>query len=402
MRDVWEIYRTRGADRPAALSTVVTTVGSTYRKPGAHMVIFPDGELVGSISGGCLEGDVREVGLSVLAGGPPRLLAYDTTAEDDLVWGLGLGCNGMVEVFVEPLTDMLPQADPVFARLAECLQQRRPAALCTLVDTGQTSLALRGRLLVEPDRSMGSLGHPALEWQVQNAARARLARGASDTLTFLLRGDAAGPGLEPPRRYFKQPGIMEPAPPSPRPDETAVRVYIESTLPPTNLVVFGAGHDAAPIVRLAAALQFQVTVVDSRPALLDRARFVDAHALVEAWPDEITAKGLVSEQDFVLIMTHNYNHDREILTQLAARPPRYLGLLGPRARTEQLLQDVAAAGTTVPESIWEHIYAPVGLDIGAEGPEEIACAVVAELLAVRRGRLGGSLRRRPGPIHDPL
>ncbi len=337
-----------------ALATIVAVRGSTYRREGARLVIPADGPTVGNISGGCLEGDVIDTAREVLAGGKPQLLHFDLTADDEAVWGWGLGCNGAIDVLVEPAS----AARPFVAALRTAARKHRPVALVTIVD-GPTTGA---RLIVHPDGKVeGDLGTSA-----RAAGLDALAGGRSRTIVL-------------------------------QPD--GVRVFVEVLQPSLHAVVCGAGHDAIPVVEFGARLGWRVDVIDDRRGMLNGKRFPHATRLVHSQPavaaDSVGADASTS----VVVMSHNFVRDAAYLRSFLARPMAYVGVLGPAARLERLLDTLAGEGFTPPARARANVHGPAGLDVGAEGPEEIAWAIVAEILAVRRGAGAGFLRDRSGPIH---
>jgi xanthine dehydrogenase accessory factor len=347
-----------------ALATIVAVRGSTYRRPGARLLVPEDGAPIGNLSGGCLEGDVADVARLVMREGTARLAAWDLTADDDAVWGLGLGCNGAIEVFIEPAD----RAADVAGALRTALELERPIGLVTVVESDEPATVAPGsRLIVHPDgRIEGSLGSEQVDRAAVAAASELLPGGRSE-----LRALPFG-----------------------------VRAFVEILEPPLRLVVCGAGHDAVPLVRAAAALGWSPIVVDDRPAFLTRDRFPEATAFVHVEDPETVAKiAPVDERSCVIVMTHNFLRDKEYLRGLASARVAYLGMLGPAARTQRLLMELADEGVPV-EGVRKRLHGPAGLDLGAEGPEEIAQAIVAEIVAVRHGRAGGFLRSRKGPIHD--
>lgn len=357
----------RAHGEPAAIATVVRVRGSTYRREGARLLIRADGRTLGSISGGCLEGDVAEVAREVIQTGRPRLQSYDLTSDDDAVWGLGLGCNGAIDVFVEAASGG-PGLDLV-TLLREPIERRRTVALATVITAPAGKIVPGARLFVPEDGEVqGSLGDPGLNARITAAARSQITAGRSAVLPVDL---SAGRG----------------------------EVFVEVVAPPLPLLVCGAGHDALPLVRLAHELGWWVTVADSRPAYATPERFPWADEVVLAEDREVAQKVRIDRHTFVILMTHNFLHDLNILRGLLGTPARYIGLLGPRARTERLLGDLAKEGISFTDAQQGRLYGPVGLDLGAESPEEIATSILAEILAVHNGRNVASLRDRQGPIH---
>ena len=317
-----------------ALATIVATRGSTYRRAGARLLIPATGEPIGNISGGCLEGDVARIGREVLATGEPRTVEFDLTADDDAVWGYGLGCNGAIELYVEPTAGAVAHARALRTALGG-----EPTVLSTVV----------------------AGPHVGRRWSGTDGAAAAALR----TGTALVV------------------------------EEAGERVFHEPMLPPMRLVVCAAGHDAIPLVRQAAELGWRVTVADVRKTLLKHERFPGAADFVDADPERAAEVIGPDERTAVITMSHNYLRDIAYLRSFLDAPLAYLGVLGPRGRTEQMLAEIGR-----PEAM-ERLHAPAGLDIGAEGPEEVARAIVAEILAVTHGRGGGPLRERRAPIHEP-
>ena len=349
--------------KTAALATLVKVKGSTYRRPGARMLMTPDGWLLGSISGGCLEGDVFAHAQQVMDSGKPTLVKYDTTESEDIIWGLGLGCQGIVHVLIEWLTDE-SELSPI-AFLAECFHRRQTGVLVTVFGVdGRSEIKMGDRLMLHPDGTVNS--------NITDSVRSRIIDDAI----------VAAQSTQSSVKMYQLPA-------------GSVEVFIEVIQPPVPLIIFGAGHDAMPVVRLAKELGWQVSVVDSRPAYATTARFPLADAVILAHPQAVHEHISIDNRTAAVIMTHNYLHDRELLQTLLPSPLSYLGVLGPKRRTEQLLQELGRA-----EQL-NHLYSPVGLDIGADTPEAIALAILAEIQTVLANRSGGSLKNRIGPIHIP-
>ena len=348
-----------------ALATIVAVRGSTYRRPGARLLVPEEGAPIGNISGGCLEGDVADMARLVMEEGRARMAGWDLTADDDAVWGLGLGCNGAIEVFIEPADRAVEAA----RALRTALEEERPISLVTVIEsTEPDTIAPGARLIVMPDGAVeGSLGRFDVEAEAIAAARELLTTERSE-----IRTVAEG-----------------------------VRAFVEILEPPLRLVICGAGHDAVPLVRAASLLGWNVTVVDDRPAFLNRERFPEAHGFASVDdPSEVAAAVTVDARTFVVVMTHNFLRDKAYLRELLTTDARYVAMLGPAARTQRLLMELEEEGTPITDEGRSRIHGPAGLDLGSEGPEEIAQAIIGEIVAVRRGRDGGFLKERPTPIHD--
>jgi len=342
------LARVRGAGQRAAVATVVRVRGSAYRHEGAKLVVAEDGSTAGNVSGGCLEQDVREVALQVIRKGEPELRSYCSSADEIAAWDLGVGCEGQVDVYIERA-----EARPSERAL---LDERRPFVACGVIP-------VKGeRLIVTADRTEGDLGSKDLNARVATKARELLETGES--------------------------GIHEIGGRS---------IFFDVLVPPPQLVVLGAGDDARPLVRFAADVGFRVVVVDRRPGYLTRERFPGAAALVESAGDELEVLLPLDAECYAVVMNHNFADDQAYVRALMKTPVTYVGMLGPRQRTERILRNLAAEGP-MDEA---RVYGPVGLDIGTDGAEQVALAVIAEILVVRSGRRARSLRERRAAIHAP-
>jgi xanthine dehydrogenase accessory factor len=346
--------------RPAALATIFEVKGSTYRRPGARLLVTDDGGQVGNLSGGCLEGEVQDVAKDVMKSGKPRVVNYDLTADDEVVWGWGLGCNGAIGVFVEPAENAFGVSDA----LLTAIDREQPVALATVLESETAGIVPGARMLVLDDRVDGSIGDGGLDAAVAQAARDGLSSGRSST-----------------RRL------------------EGLRVFFEVVEPPLRLLLCGAGHDAIPLSRVAFGLGWRVVIVDDRESMLSSERFPDATAFVNCQPGEVADAAGVDGRTYVVVMSHNFLRDKDYLKALLGSPAAYIGMLGPSARLQRLLDELRSQGVQIPADL-DRVHGPAGLDVGGEGPDEIAAAIVTEVLAVSRGRAGGFLRERSGPIHE--
>src|SRR5690349_14421612 len=280
------LARARGAGRRVALATVVRVRGSAYRHEGAKLAVAEDGSSAGNVSGGCLEQDVREVELQVLRTGEAELRSYCSSADEIAAWDLGVGCEGQVDVYIEPVHPR--------ARARVLLDQRTPFAVCTLLAGKGEKGEGRGSI-VTPERVDGDLGSKDLNERATARARELLETGES--------------------------GIHEVAGRS---------VFFDVLVPPPQLVVLGAGDDARPLVRFAAEVGFRVVVVDRRPGYLTRERFPGAAALVESAGDELEAVLQLDAECYAVVMNHNFADDQAYVRALMKTPVAYVGMLGPR------------------------------------------------------------------------
>lgn len=380
MKDLQTILgRARALDEAGAsyiLATVVQTSGSVYRGPGTRMLIEADLQSLGTISGGCLEGDVRENARAVFADGQPRLLHYDATSEDDILWGTGLGCSGTVDVLLERLPSG-PLHYPTF--LHGCALENRHGVLVTVFATEGETTAAPGQHLILDERknALDDIADSELRAIARNAAGEMLAT-LDDTRLPVIPGCTRHCALT----HGKAALLLEPL------------------LPPIALYLFGAGYDAVPLARLAGELGWRVTVADHRPAYARAERFPWARQVLLAQPGRLPEELPFDNRSCAVVMSHNYLQDQALLRDLLDAPLAYLGVLGPHQRTQRLLADLQKEGIAPSDEQVARLFGPVGLDIGAETAEEIALSILGEIQAVLTGRKGGSLRNHPGPIHN--
>ncbi|MHC5744314.1 MAG: XdhC family protein [Nostoc sp.] len=351
------------------LATIVKTQGSTYRRSGAKMLMTNTGRTIGTISAGCLEKDVFEHTQQRMPDGEPIVVTYDSTASEDILWGFGLGCNGIVQVLIERLErKSTPNA---IAFIQECFHKKHLGIIATVFAfEGAVKVKLGSRLLLYPD------GKIITDIKDANLIQSLLADSQAAFANQKLRVN----------NYQLPLGSVE--------------VFIEVIQPPTPLVIFGAGYDAIPVAQFAQALGWDVTVVDCRANEATKARFPMLCDVI------LTRREIVQKQVFIdvntvaVVMTHNYLDDLEILKTLLPSPARYIGVLGPKARTERLLEDLGSQGIVYTTEQLTRLHGPIGIDIGADTPEEIAIAIIAEIQAVLTNRNGNFLRNRNQPIHQ--
>lgn len=364
IRDLYASLRRSGGT--GVLATVVKTSGSTYRRAGARMLVSGDGRSAGLISGGCLESDLRERSADVFTAGKPLLVTYDSTSRDDILWGLGLGCTGTAQVLLERVSGT--EQCRALEFIEECRRARCAGAIAHLL-TGITGERTGSRMFArEGVTPKGEPGNGSLTGPLGNACAHALSTQKSSQLTVTLPGGTA-------------------------------EAFIEYVSPPVSLFVFGAGPDAAPLVHLANMLGWHVTVVDGRPAYLTKELFPSADELVLAHPGETRDAMSIPRGAVAVIMTHNFNNDVALVRTLLPSAASYVGLLGPRAKADLLLSSLAEEGIIPTDDEMARLHSPVGLDIGAETPEEIALSIIAEIQATLHERQGTPLRQREGPIH---
>jgi xanthine dehydrogenase accessory factor len=338
---------------PAALATLVATAGSTYRKAGARMLIESDGQLVGLLSGGCLEQDLREHALAVLAGDAARVVEYDMRGDDDLLYGIGAGCEGAMRILIEPAAQGSAAADAL-AQAGAATARGESVALAVIHEGPADALGTHAWT------AGGEPPGAGLDAGLAEACATALATRTSGG----FRWDTGRAPLE---------------------------AWIEYLAPPPRLLICGAGPDAEPVAAQLRALRWAVTLVDHRPAYAVPARFAGA-TVVHAGAAELAARLVLDTFDAAVVMSHHLPSDALYLRALATSRVPYVGLLGPQPRRERLLAELGPlAGVLVPR-----LRGPVGLDIGAVTPEGIALAIAAELHAVVAGRGGGLLHGSSG------
>lgn len=346
--------------RKVVAATVVRVLKSAPRQPGAMMAINDLGEVIGSVSGGCVESALYEEAHEILQTGRPAFLQYGIA--DDQAFEVGLTCGGTIEVFVE----RLDWADQILPRLAHAIRTERPVALATVIG----GAPMGAKLLIAADELLGSTGAAGLDQALAAEGRAVLRQGQ----TGIRRYGAAG---------------------EQRRDDVAV--FIESFAPPPRMFVFGAIDFAAATVRMGKFLGYRVTLCDARPIFATRSRFPEADEVVVRWPHEFLAETEVGPRDAICVLTHDSKFDLPVLIEALRTRAGFIGALGSRNTCQRRRAELLEAG--VPEPDLERICAPVGLDIGGRTPEETAVSIAAELIALRNGREGGRLSRTTGQIH---
>lgn len=350
--------------RKAALATVVWVEGSSYRRPGARMLITDDGRWEGAISGGCLEGDALRKARQVMRDGSPIVVTYDTMDDDANSFGVGLGCNGIIDVLIEPI-DPTDAQNPVGV-LREFVRQRDVRVLATVLKADAfTNLTPGTRfVLTEPDANQ------VPNWLI-------------DTMRDVL--DTGKPLTKP---FLVMSGTVE--------------VFIERIDPGIELVIFGAGYDVVPVAKLARELGWQVTVTDDCVAHLSPKRFPVATCVLFADRTAVIDQLTITGRTAAVLMSHNFNYDRAVLQALLTTDVPYIGMLGPRKRFDRMRAEWEKAGQFFAEADFDRVHAPIGLDLGAETPDEIALSIIAEVKTFFAKGSGGFLKDKPGPIHERL
>ncbi|PWK77596.1 xanthine/CO dehydrogenase XdhC/CoxF family maturation factor [Mucilaginibacter oryzae] len=349
-------------NKKTALATVVLVEGSAYRRAGARMLITEDGQLTGAISGGCLEGDALRKARMVILQQEPLLVTYDTMDDDDAKLGVGLGCNGIIHILIEPV----------------CEGNTNPITLlkCAMAANGNSVLvtlfSMENRKGPQPGSCLCLTADGVLSKSPETPFFDELLEDARNTLTRRVSAI----------KTYQQ-----------------YTAFVEFVKPLIPLVIVGAGNDAVPVVKMAGILGWDITVVDGRPIYITEERFPGVKKVI-AKPDKVLEKLQLKQPAAFVLMTHNYNYEIAFLRELLPLNPAYIGILGPKKKLERMLDELEQGGTLISESNLETIYGPVGLDIGSETSEEIALSIIAEIKAVFSKRNGRSLKFKATVIHS--
>ena len=353
----------------AGVATVVRTIKSAPRAAGAAMVVCPDGSVVGSVSGGCVEAAVYELAGAVAQTGRPQLRRYGIT--DDDAFAVGLTCGGIIDIFAEPVSH---QTFPQLGDVADGIDAHNPVAVATVITHPDVGWVGR-RLVVGEDSAEGSLGSARADDAVADDARGLLAAGRTAVLTYGPDGQRQGEGME---------------------------VFVASHAPRPRMIVFGAIDFAAALTRQGALLGYRVTVCDARPVFATPARFPAADEVVVDWPDRYLAGqqelNAIDARTVICVLTHDPKFDVPVLA-VALRLPQvgYVGAMGSRQTHVDRLDRLREVGLTDAET--RRLSSPIGLDLGARTPEETAVSIVAEIIARRWGGGGRPLAELDSRIH---
>ena len=346
----------------ASMATVVRTWRSAPRPAGASMLVTDSGEAVGSVSGGCVEGALFDVGQEVLADGEPRSETYGVS--DDDAFAVGLTCGGILDVFVERVD---AQTWPELPGIAASIDAEEPVAVATIVSGPH----FVGRhLVVRRDRTEGSLGTSRLDDTVREDAIGLLESGTTGFLHYGPEGERLGEGLD---------------------------VFVQSFAPKPQMFVFGAIDFSAALVRVGKILGFKVTVVDARPVFATTKRFPEADEVVVDWPHRWLSSQQVDSRTVIAVLTHDPKFDVPAITAALQTRAGYIGAMGSRRTHEDRLIRLKEAGVT--DDQLARVHSPIGLDLGARTPEETAISIAAEIVQARWGGSGRHLAQTDGPIH---
>ena len=373
MKEIREIIKAYDAamqaGKKSALATVVHLNGSSYRRPGARMLVTDEGELTGTISGGCLEGDALRKAMMVLSQQKSKLVTYDTNDEDDATIGIQLGCEGVIQVLFEPINASNPDNPIQLLRKAVAIRQK--AVLVTLFSLEDKRNEQPGTcLLMEENGNIsGAIPYPELQKSIMEDVNAVMHLQASSFKNYTG-------------------------------ENFSFTAFIEFLQPPVSLVIIGAGNDALPMMQIADTIGWDVRVIDGRSTHAKPERFASACQVLVSKPEKVLEHITIDQQTAFVLMTHNYNYDLAMLKALVFQNVTYIGLLGPKKKLDKMIDEMRDEGFHIDEDQLKKIYGPVGLEIGAETAEEIALSIIAEIKAVLAGKPGRSLREKQDVIHS--
>lgn len=352
--------------KQTALATVVHLEGSAYRRPGARMLIAEDGKLTGAISGGCLEGDALRKAQLAMVQKKPMLVTYDTTDEDDAKLGVGLGCNGIISILIEPLNTK--DTNNSIELLKAFLSKRQTAVLVTLFSLQKKVTQPGTCLILTQDGGIkSSITNKDLQSYLLEDAQHALISRTSQIKTYNIENSLTG--------------------------------FIEVLEPPVSLVIFGAGNDSIPLVQMAHVLGWETTVADGRSNYVTRERFPSVNNVILTKPENFRPQINFDARTVAVLITHNYNYDIAVLRQLVPLKVSYIGVLGPKKKLDRMLEELKEGGMLINEETTKNIFGPAGLEIGAETSDEIALSILSEIQAVLSKRTGSPLREKKESIH---
>jgi len=355
------------AGKKTALATVVHVDGSSYRRPGARMLITEDGALTGAISGGCLEGDALRKALLVIMQQQSMLVTYDTSDEEDAVLGLGLGCNGIIQVLIEPVE--ATRINNPISLLQQVSAKGQKASLVTLFCLSDKKNPQPGTCLLLGEDGTVTGDSIFIKDVLIAGAMTVLQNRASSFHNYVT-------------------------------DKFQITAFTEFIPPAVSLVIIGAGNDILPLVNMAGILGWKTTVIDGRPAYAKKERFPASCSVILAKPEQVIEQLPINDRTAIVLMTHNYNYDLAMLAALSKKQINYTGMLGPRKKLERMKSELSENGIHFTPEQLSVIHSPVGLDIGAETPEEIALSVLAEIQTVFSEAKAIPLKENTEPIHD--
>ncbi|MEJ2161904.1 MAG: XdhC family protein [Robiginitalea sp.] len=351
-----------GTDEKCAIAQVVRVEESSYRREGARMIVYESGVFEGGISGGCLEGDALQRSQVAILKQQPSIVTYDTSREKEI--GVGLGCNGIIDVLISPISE----ESPMMAMLQKCVSERGEHIIATVT-------ALKGTL------DSIALGQ-SYYW---DAERSTIAHCPDEGLRDFIQDKISDVQKAKKSKTFTYAS-----------QETEARIFIELIPPQFHLAIYGDNYDVYPLLDMARVMDWEVSLVGN----IQKLKKEKLQSVANLYPKDLEARPEIDSRTAVLLMAHDYKTDIANLKALLGSKAPYIACLGPRKRFEKMLGELNSEGSEFSQEEHQRIYAPCGLEIGANTPEEIATSIFAEILSVFSGKSGGMLRKKSGPIHD--
>jgi xanthine dehydrogenase accessory factor len=369
MKEISEILKAhsqaKATGKKTALATVVKVEGSSYRQPGARMLVTEDGLLTGAISGGCLEGDALRKALLSIHQQQNKLITYNTSNEDDSEVGLQLGCNGIVHILFEYIDDEVGN-NPI--KLLQQLELERKDAVIATVFSLKRQATQQGTILFYRENEAPIYRSDSMPDILEDVKQ------ALNTKTTLIK-----------KLH----------------DEQQNELLADYINPPVSLIIVGAGNDVQPLVKMTSLLGWEITIGEGRATHATKKRFPQAKEILVVKPEQLLKNIIIDQQTYFVLITHNYKYDLAVLKLLVKTNCNYIGILGPKTKLNRMLDDLNNEGIELTDEKLNTIYGPIGLDLGAETSEEIALSILAEIKAVMSGKQGISLKYKTEKIHTP-
>jgi xanthine dehydrogenase accessory factor len=370
MKEISEILKAhsqaKATGKKTALATVLKVEGSSYRQPGARMLVTEDGLLTGAISGGCLEGDALRKALLSIHQQQNKIITYNTSNENDSEVGLQLGCNGIVHILFEYINDEAGN-NPI--KLLQQLELERKDAVVATIFSLKRQATQPGTILFYRQNEAPIYGNNCIPDILEDV------KEALDTKTTLIK-----------KLH----------------DDQENEVLADYIHPPVSLIIVGAGNDVQPLVKMASLLGWEITIGEGRATHATKKRFPEAKQIFVVKPEQLLENIIIDEQTYFVLITHNYKYDLAVLKLLIKTNCNYIGILGPKTKLNRMLDDLNNEAIQLSEKKLDSIYGPIGLDLGAETSEEIALSIVAEIKAVMSGKKGSSLKYKTEKIHSSV
>lgn len=365
IKSILKLYNIlKTSDEKCAIAQVVRVEESSYRREGARMIVYESGVFEGGISGGCLEGDALQRSQVAILKQQPSIVTYDTSKEKEI--GVGLGCNGIIDVLISPISEQ----SPLMAMLQRCLDERGEHIIATVtaLSGGLNAVSLGQSFYIDPATST-----------LENCPDTNLRAFIQEMVSDVRENNKS-------RTYRFENEVG------------SASIFIELIPPQFHLAIYGDNYDVYPMLELAAVMDWEVSLVGN----IQKLKKEKLQSVANLYPRELEARPAIDSRTAIILMAHDYKTDIANLVDLIKSPAPYIGSLGPRKRFEKMIVELDSRGVRFSEAELDRIFAPCGLEIGANTPEEIAASIFTEILSVFAGKTGGMLREKSGPIHERI